>query len=135
MIRVTDKLELSTPRRENLSVYREILRWEFEEDTCFYCGKKLQKNMHVDYFIPWSFIKDDKIWNFVLSCPTCNVKKNNRVPGQDYLIRLEVRNRKIQLLPNTVIQTEFNGYTDDLLKRMWHYAKLSGIKEYVKLIG
>ena len=91
--------------------------------------------MHVDYFIPWSFIKDDKIWNFVLSCPTCNVKKNNRVPGQDYLIRLEVRNRKIQLLPNTVIQTEFNGYTDDLLKRMWHYAKLSGIKEYVKLIG
>lgn len=26
LIRVIDKLELSTPRRENLSVYREILR-------------------------------------------------------------------------------------------------------------
>ncbi|WFR58137.1 HNH endonuclease domain-containing protein [Anaerocolumna sp. AGMB13025] len=132
LIRVIDKLELSTPRRENLSVYREILRREFEEDICFYCGKKLQKNMHVDHFIPWSFVKDDKIWNFVLSCPTCNVKKNNRVPSQDYLNRLEDRNRKIQLLQNTVIQTEFNRYTDNLLKRMWHYAKLSGIKEYVK---
>lgn len=75
LVKVIDKLELSTPRRENLLVYREILRREFEEDTCFYCGKKLQNNMHVDHFIPWSFVKDDKIWNFVLSCPTCNVKK------------------------------------------------------------
>ncbi len=129
-LRVIDKLELSTPRRGNLLVYREILRREFEEDTCFYCGKKLQKNMHVDHFIPWSFVKDDKIWNVVLSCPTCNVKKNNRVPNKDYLIKIENRNRKIQLIQNKVIQTEFVTYTEDLLNRMWSYAKLSGIKEY-----
>lgn len=132
LIRVIDKLELSTPRRADLSVYREILRREFEEDTCFYCGKKLQKKIHVDHFIPWSFVKDDKIWNFVLSCSTCNERKNNRVPGKDFLIRIEERNKKIQLLQNTVIQTEFVGYTDDLLTRMWSYAKLSGIKEFVK---
>lgn len=57
LIRVIEKLELSTPRRENLTVYREILRKEFEEVTCFYCGKKLQKKIHVDHFIPWSFVK------------------------------------------------------------------------------
>lgn len=131
IVKVIDKLELSTPRRENLSVYREILRREFEEDTCFYCGKKLQKNMHVDHFISWSFVKDDKIWNFVLSCPTCNAKKNNRVPNKEFLIKIENRNKKIQLIQDTVIQTEFVGYTDDLLNRMWSYAKLSGIKEYV----
>lgn len=130
LIRVIDKLELSTPRRESLSVYREILRREFEEDTCFYCGRKLKNNMHVDHFIPWSFVKDDKIWNFVLSCPMCNVKKNNRVPNKDFLMKIESRNKKIQLIQNTVIQTEFVGYTDDLLNRMWSYAKLSGIKEY-----
>lgn len=130
MTRVINKLELATPKREDLSVYREILRREFEEDTCFYCGKKLQKVIHVDHFIPWSFVKDDKIWNFVLSCPTCNEKKNNRVPGKDYLIRIEDRNKKIQLLNNTVIQTDFAGYSDDLIGRMWSYAKLSGIKEY-----
>lgn len=133
LVKVIDKLELSTPRRENLSVYREILRREFEEDTCFYCGKKLQKNMHVDHFIPWSFVKNDKIWNFVLSCPTCNVKKNNRVPNKEFLIKIEDRNKKIQLIQDTVIQTEFVGYTDDLLNRMWSYAKLSGIKEYIKV--
>lgn len=92
--------------------------------------QKLQKVIHVDHFIPWSFVKDDKIWNFVLSCPTCNEKKNNRVPGKDYLIRIEDRNKKIQLLNNTVIQTDFAGYSDDLIGRMWSYAKLSGIKEY-----
>ncbi len=107
LVKVIDKLELSTPRRENLSVYREILRREFEEDTCFYCGKKLQNNMHVDHFIPWSFVKDDKIWNFVLSCPTCNVKKNNRVPNKDFLIKIEDRNKKIQMIQDNIIQTEW----------------------------
>lgn len=52
LVRIIDKLKLSMPRRENLSVYREILRRELEENTCFYCGNKLQKNMHVDHFIP-----------------------------------------------------------------------------------
>lgn len=130
LVRVIDKLELATPRREDLSVYREILRREFEEDTCFYCGKKLRNKIHVDHFIPWSFVKDDKIWNFVLSCPTCNSRKNNKVPSKDFLVRIEDRNRKIQLLDNTVIETEFTGYTDDLMNRMWSYAKLSGLKEY-----
>ena len=130
LIRVIEKLELATPKRADLSVYREILRKEFEEDTCFYCGKKLRTGIHVDHFIPWSFVKDDKIWNFVLSCPTCNVRKNNRVPEKDYLIRIENRNKKIQVFDNTLIQTEFEGYSDDLLDRIWSYAKLSGIKEF-----
>ncbi|MDE6209983.1 MAG: HNH endonuclease [Lachnospiraceae bacterium] len=135
LVRVIDKLELATPRREDLSIYREILRREFEEDTCFYCGKKLHNKMHVDHFIPWSFVKDDKIWNFVLSCPTCNVKKNNRVPARDYLLKIEDRNRKIQLIDNIVIHKDFKSYSDDLLQRMWQYAKMSGIKEYSKCNG
>lgn len=130
LVRVIDKLELATPKRENLSIYREILRKEFEEDTCFYCGKKLKNTIHVDHFIPWSFVKDDKIWNFVLSCPNCNQKKSNRVPGKDYLIRIEDRNKKIQMLHNTIIQSDFNGYSDELMDRIWKYAKFSGIKEY-----
>ena len=41
LVRVLEKLELATPRRNDLSVYREILRKEFEEDTCFYCPKSV----------------------------------------------------------------------------------------------
>lgn len=132
LTKVLGKLELATPHREDLSIYREILRKEFEESTCFYCGKKLSKKIHVDHFIPWSFVKDDKLWNFVLSCPTCNERKNNKVPQRDYIVRIEERNKRIQTWDNNIIvQTDFADYTDDLLRRMWHYAKLSGLKEYV----
>ena len=131
LIKVLGKLELATPRRKDLSIYREILRKEFEEDNCFYCGNKLQRKIHVDHFIPWSFVKDDKIWNFVLSCPNCNGRKNNRVPKKDYLVKIEERNKKIKLCKNVIIETDFEEYSDDLLNRMWHYAKLSGIKEFI----
>ena len=131
LIRVINKLELSTPRRDNLSVYREILRKEFEENTCFYCGKKLQKSIHVDHFIPWSFVKDDKIWNRVLSCAECNERKNSKIPVKNYLVKIENRNKKVQTINNVIVQSDFSGYSDDLLDRMWHYAKLSGMKEYI----
>lgn len=130
LLRVIDKLELATPRRDDLTIYREILRHEFEEDTCFYCGKKLQRKIHVDHFIPWSFVKDDKMWNFVLSCPNCNERKNNRVPRKDYVVLIEKRNQIMRLSKNLVVQTDFAEYSDGLIERMWHYAKLSGLKEF-----
>lgn len=130
LVRVIDKLELSTPRRNNLTIYREILRKEFQERNCFYCGKPLRNTIHVDHLIPWSFIKDDKIWNFVLACPSCNTRKNNRVPSREYIIRLKNRNKKIQLLDNEIVKTDFKTYSDDLPGRMWQYAKMGGIKEY-----
>lgn len=131
LIRVIDKLELSTPRRGDLSVYRELLKKEFEENNCFYCGRKLQdKKIHVDHFIPWSFVKDDKIWNFVLSCSQCNERKNNRVPTKNYIVTIEDRNKIIRQTKNEIIESDFAGYTDDLIERMWEYAKMSGIKEF-----
>ncbi|WP_405349470.1 HNH endonuclease [Ruminobacter amylophilus] len=131
VVRVLDKLELATPKRSDLSFYREILRKEFEENTCFYCGRKLKDTgIHVDHFIPWSFVKDDKLWNFVLSCPTCNERKNNRLPDRDLLLKIEDRNRIIMQSDDIIVRNDFACYSDDLLDRMWQYARLSGLKEY-----
>lgn len=132
LVRVIDKLELSTPHRENLSVYRELLKREFQVGTCFYCGKKITNKVHVDHFIPWSFAKDDKLWNFVLACPTCNTKKNNKIPTLDYLVEIEKRNSIIINSNNLIVKHDFEMYSDDLLRKMWNYAKLSGLKEYVR---
>lgn len=134
LIKVIDKLELATPHRENLAIYREILRHEFEENVCFYCGKKLIKGVHVDHFIPWSFVKDDKLWNFVLSCPTCNEKKNNKLPTRDYIVKIEERNKKMKMSKEIIVQRDFELYTDDLLLRMWKYAKISGLKEFSNIV-
>ena len=130
LIKLLDKLELATPHREDLSIYREILRKEFEENTCFYCGKKLTGVVHVDHFIPWSYVKDDKMWNFVLSCSSCNLKKNNRIPVERFLIKIQNRNSRAKQIQNRIVYGDFKEYNNDRLQRLWKYAQLSGLKEF-----
>ncbi len=125
------KLELSAPQRNDLSVYRKILQKEFETNTCFYCGRKLQVTPHVDHVIPWSFVKTDHLWNFVLACPSCNTKKKDKLPTRERLSHLIIRNEQLALLDNPFIIAEFKGYTPELLWRIWDYAKLSGIQVLV----
>ncbi len=130
------KLELSLPERSPLEIYRNILFSEFEECNCFYCGKKLSEKIHVDHFIPWSFVKEDKLWNFVLSCPQCNTKKSNILPPQNAILKVQERNRIIKsdiekniLLPeSTFIKEQFKNYDENLIPRLWQYAKFSGFK-------
>ncbi len=129
LCRLLDKLELSTPRRNDLSVFRRILEKEFEENTCFYCGKKLKSIVHVDHFIPWSFVKEDVLWNFVLSCPECNTRKNNRIPNYDYLRKIQLRNHNLCQQENgNKIQVIYGKYNANRLNNLWEYAKLSGLK-------
>ena len=130
IIRVIDKLELATPKRKNLSIYRRILEQEFEINNCFYCGKRLnEKTIHVDHFIPWSFVKDDKIWNFVLSCSECNKKKSDNLPKKQYIIKIEEQNRIIRNDNEPQIQKDFESYADKLIPRIWEFARMSGLKE------
>lgn len=140
LFKILSKLELSLPEREPLDIFRKILFTEFEESCCFYCGKKLNSSagkIHVDHFIPWSFIKEDKLWNFVLSCPECNIKKSNILPSQDFIQKIVKRNCMIlesenKTIPNshagTFIKSQFENYESTLIPRLWSYAKLSGFK-------
>ena len=151
LFHLLSKLELSLPKRTPLEIYRDILFSEFEECNCFYCGKKLPGKIHVDHFIPWSFVKEDKLWNFVLSCPECNIKKSNILPPQNTIARILERNRiilnagdvkngsKISFAANseknkknetdsTFIKVQFKNYDENLIPRLWQYAKFSGFR-------
>ena len=151
LFHLLSKLELSLPERTPLEIYRNILFSEFEECNCFYCGKKLSGKIHVDHFIPWSFVKEDKLWNFVLSCPECNIKKSNILPPQNTIAWILERNRiilnasdcrnnsKISFATNsekikknetdsTFIKIQFKNYDENLIPRLWQYAKFSGFK-------
>ncbi|MCI9127454.1 MAG: HNH endonuclease [Eubacterium sp.] len=131
LIRVLEKLDMATPQRKDLSMYRDILFNEFQENNCFYCGKRLDKSIHVDHFIPWTFVKNDNLWNLVLACPRCNLKKSGNLVSRDYLIKIGTRNSSIMCSDalKSSIRVEFDGYYDGLLDRMWSYAKMSGIRE------
>ena len=48
--------------------------------------------MEVDHFIPWVFVRDDKLWNFVLSCRKCNNSKSDRLADRRYIGKLLEQN-------------------------------------------
>ena len=129
LIKLLDKLELALPQRKNLDIFRNILYEEFKQENCFYCGKKLNNTMHVDHFIPWSFMKEDNLWNFVLTCPVCNTRKNNKLPEQIFVKKLEIRNSEIILLTD-FSKEQFESYQPNLISNLWQYAYYAGFKEF-----
>ena len=127
--KLASKLDRST-ERENLDSYRKIL-FDFGQQSCFYCGKQLSKTTFenaVDHFIPWSFVKDDKLWNFVLACPTCNSKKSDKLASQFFLSNIRLRNEKLILKNHSFIQREFKSYTFSKLALMYSNAVFNGFE-------
>ena len=83
--------------RNNLNSYRLELMRANPDNVCFYCSTKLKNKIHVDHFIPWSFIKNDYLWNFVLACPYCNTSKSDSIPAERYIKKLIDRNKRLEI--------------------------------------
>lgn len=79
--------------RTNLIKYRKELEPFFK--NCFYCNTalKLGKETNVEHVIPFDYIAEDKMWNFVLACQKCNCKKLGSLPPKKYLNELINRNK------------------------------------------
>ena len=121
-VKLLNKIDESS-KRNNLAIYRQILYEEFESKTCFYCGKQLSPDkIDVDNFIPWSFIKDDNLWNLVLACPTCNRRKNDKLPDEQYLDALVERNNL--LMKANILDTK--KYRKRMLIYVYKWSKYNG---------
>lgn len=114
------KLDNSTKRNSLLEFKNEL--FGKDDKICFYCGKTISfKNCHIDHFIPWVFVKDDKIWNLVISCNKCNLSKNDKIPSMFYLNKLLDRNKRIlninyeEKITYLYKSALFNGY------KKWDY--------------
>lgn len=90
--RLIAKIEnLGEHKRSSLTKYKKILK--DIDNNCFYCNENLDnETIHIDHFIPWSYIFDDDIWNLVLSCSTCNLKKSDYLATEECLLKIEKRN-------------------------------------------
>lgn len=87
------KIEQDEMHREPLVRYRRM----YLEHTkhCFYCGERLDAScIHVDHFLPWSYIFEDQPWNLVLTCKPCNLKKSASLPQEEFRTELIGRNRR-----------------------------------------
>ncbi len=103
--KLISKIENEEIKRASLAEYRKILELYFK--NCFYCNKKLEgQEIHVDHFIPWSYVFEDELWNFVLSCGVCNCEKLDSLASKNYLDKIIERNTtyesKIPKLKNSL---------------------------------
>ena len=60
--------------------HRTTLANPLTRQVCHYCGKDCTEDFHWDHFIPISKGGPDAPWNLVVSCPTCNLSKSDRLP-------------------------------------------------------
>ena len=103
--RLIAKIEgLGQHKRASLNSFKKILLNEMDA-KCFYCEKSVKNRpLHIDHFIPWSYIYEDAIWNLVISCPTCNLKKSDNLAPKICLSKIEKRNKEYN----------FNEYNKDV---------------------
>lgn len=97
IVNLSSKLD-EEPERIALNKFRDELLSKGEPRVCFYCGKPLSR-IEVDHFVPWSFIKDNQDWNFVLACHDCNAHKKDKLAPEQFLGKIVIRNRKL-FVPN-----------------------------------
>lgn len=112
-------------QRNSLKKFEVILR-ECEPDICFYCKKELKRVVHVDHFIPWSYVQNDRLCNFVLACQSCNQKKSDKLASEEYLNILIERNQI--LMKEKVYEEYFKNYHKDILLKSYTYAQYNGFK-------
>lgn len=138
------KIENSVPERTDLSVYREIVCDEFGYHKCFYCGENLHKT-DMDHFIPWMYVRENKVWNLVQSCPKCNQRiKHSALAPRTKIIEIKKRNDRIyehrdeihNERHKKIIVDEFELYNannnkdGDFMTSLYDSALRSGLKTY-----
>ena len=84
--RLVAKIQNYEARRGSLKRFRDILASRSESGRCFYCNRDLADGaIHVDHFIPWSYVFEDELWNLVLSCSECNSRKSDLLADRKFL--------------------------------------------------
>ncbi len=56
--------------------------YDSQKGLCWWCGKKVGDNFHIDHRISISDGGDTNPGNLVISCPECNEKKGNKKPWE-----------------------------------------------------
>ena len=84
---------LGLHKRRSLTRYRNMLLKQMNA-KCFYCDCMVKNDdIHIDHFIPWSYIYDDAMWNLVISCSDCNLKKSDYLAPSTCITKIEKRNK------------------------------------------
>ncbi|MFC0271852.1 HNH endonuclease [Metabacillus herbersteinensis] len=118
-------------KRSSLAPFYQVLAAIYD-NSCFYCGKsiKAKNQVHLDHFIPWSFVQADQLWNLVISCVTCNLSKNDKLAKDVYLSALIDRNEQLLSSPKVLQRDDMQVYTNKKLKELYEYSIENGFTDF-----
>lgn len=57
-------------------------QYESQKGKCWWCGCDIGNEFHVDHLVPLSRGGSNAPENLVISCPTCNLSKGNKMPHE-----------------------------------------------------
>ena len=88
-------------KRGNLAPFKELLTLENPELISFVTDKAIPvADLSIDHVIPWSYMYSDDLWNLVYIEKAQNSSKNDRIPDEWVIDKLEQRNIKLLELMN-----------------------------------
>ena len=124
--------KIDTGHVSRVPINKKFIKIFSKQKTCFYCPQKLENSkIHVDHFIPWSYIYENEEWNMVLACERCNLKKSYSLP-KGFLIELKKRNSDDQNIPElkkSLLRLSFSGEWKKELDLLYTNCKDSGFPE------
>lgn len=120
----------NNPRRKNLKPFHEYLDVENPSRKCFITGDKIPEDkLSVDHVIPWSYMYSDDLWNLVYVNSSVNSSKNNRLPDENMIYKLEDRNNKLlELLKSNGINGKHVGELGISIKNNYVRHHWTGFK-------
>jgi len=128
--RIIEKVETEEVRRKALTEYVEIFH---DQRNCFYCDRRLDDlQIHVDHFIPWSYIFEDEPWNLVLACERCNLRKSNLLAPEVFQDDLIGRNQdyqnQIPKLKKSLLSLDAENNWEHVIKHHYNNCKEYGFR-------
>lgn len=79
--------KLEPPIERNMSQVKALFKdyFKINKPKCIYTGQAILEDLSHDHFLPWSFLGDDPIYNFVPTTKSINSSKSNIIPSKKYL--------------------------------------------------
>ncbi|HKU59917.1 MAG TPA: HNH endonuclease [Gemmatimonadales bacterium] len=64
---------------------------DLQQGRCFYCGRRLERTVAVDHFLPWARVPNNNLENLVAVHARCNGAKRDFLPALRHVARWQVR--------------------------------------------
>jgi len=86
--------------------------------------------VHVDHFIPWSYVFHNEIWNLVLACDSCNEMKRDSLYPTKFVDEIIDRNTKyynrIEGMPKSLASLDPELHWEKEIRREYQECKDQG---------